>query len=141
MSKELFTVKSISQLHQLSGIESPTHPLISVINVSQTETFEENIGIRGCLDLYVIGLKDKNCGNQYGRNHYDFDEGVLFFYAPNQVQTVVKAYRKGEINGWMIVFHADLIRTTNLGKIIGNYNFLITLSMRHCIYQKQSKVL
>lgn len=120
---EIMTIKSISQLHQLSGIQSPTHPLISVIDISQTETLEEHVGFRGCLDLYIIGLKDSSCGNQYGRNHYDFDEGVLFFYAPNQVQTVVKAYRKGEIKGWMIVFHVDLIRNTQLGKTIDKYNF------------------
>jgi len=123
MQSEIITIKSISHLHQLSGIESPTHPLISIIDVSQTETLEEHVGIRGCLDLYVIGLKDSSCGNQYGRNHYDFNEGVLFFYAPNQVQTVMKAYKKGEIKGWMIAFHADLIRNTQLGKTIDKYNF------------------
>lgn len=120
---EIFTIKSISQLHHLNGLDSPTHPQISVIDVSQTETMKGQIGIRACMNLYVIGLKDSSCGNQYGRNHYDFDEGVLFFYAPNQVQTVVKAYEKGEIQGWMIVFHPDLIRNTHLGKTIDQYNF------------------
>jgi len=123
MQSDIITIKSISQLHQLSGMESPTHPLISVIDVSQTEILEAHMGIRACLDLYVIGLKDSSCGNQYGRNHYDFDEGVLFFYAPNQINTVVKAYKKGEVNGWMIVFHPDLIRNTQLGKTIDQYNF------------------
>ena len=119
----MLSVKSITELHQLTGLKSPSHPLISVIDVSQTEVLEEHVGTRGCHDLYVIGLKDKSCGHQYGRNHYDFDEGVLFFYAPNQVQTVLSAYSKGDIKGWMIVFHSDLIRTTNLGKTIGNYSF------------------
>ncbi len=123
MPTEIITIKSINELHQFSQLESPTHPLISVIDVSQTETLKEHVGIRSCLDLYIIGLKDSSCGNQYGRNHYDFNEGVLFFYAPNQIQTVVKAYRKGEIKGWMIAFHADLIRNTQLGKTIDKYNF------------------
>lgn len=123
MPTEIITIKSINELHQFSKLGSPTHPLISIIDVSQTERLEEHIGIRSCLDLYIIGLKDSSCGNQYGRNHYDFNEGVLFFYAPNQVQTVVKAYRKGEIKGWMIAFHADLIRNTQLGKTIDKYNF------------------
>ena len=123
MQSEIITIRSVSQLHQLNGIETPTHPLISVIDISQTETLEEHIGFRGCLDLYVIGLKDSSCGIQYGRNHYDFDGGVLFFYAPGQVQTVVRAYRKGEIQGWMIVFHPDLVRNTHLGKTIDKYHF------------------
>jgi len=123
MQSKIITIKSVSQLHQLSGLESPTHPLISVIDVAQTETLEEQVGVRGCSDLYVIGLKDSSCGNQYGRNHYDFDEGVLFFYAPNQVNTVVSTYKKGEVKGWMIVFHPDLVRNTQLGKTIDKYNF------------------
>ncbi len=123
MHSKIIAIKSVSQLHHLSGVERPTHPLISVIDVSQTETLEEQVGVRACTDLYVIGLKDSSCGNQYGRNHYDFDEGVLFFYAPKQVNTVVKAYKKGEVKGWMIIFHPDLIRNTQLGKTIDNYNF------------------
>lgn len=123
MRSEIISIKSISQLHQWNGFESPNHPLISVIDVSQTEILEEHVGIRSSSDLYVIGLKDRSCGNQYGRNHYDFDEGVLFFYAPNQVQSFLRAYKKGEVKGWMIVFHPDLIRNTPLGKRIDTYNF------------------
>ncbi|MEO0899819.1 MAG: helix-turn-helix domain-containing protein [Bacteroidota bacterium] len=123
MRPEIFSIKSVSHLHQWNGFESPTHPLISVIDVAQTEMREEHVGIRSSSDLYVIGLKDRSCGNQYGRNHYDFDEGVLFFYAPNQVQTTGKAYPKGKVKGWMIVFHPDLIRNTQLGKTIDTYNF------------------
>lgn len=123
MQSEIITVRSISKLHQLNGFESPTHPLISVIDVSQIETLQEHVGIRSCLDLYVIGLKDGSCGNQYGRNSYDFNEGVLFFYAPNQVQTVIKAHKKGKVKGWMIIFHSDLVRNTPLGKTIDTYNF------------------
>lgn len=123
MRSEIITIKSISELHEMNGFQSPSHPLISVIDMTQVEILEAYIGIRSCLDLYVIGLKDRSCGNQYGRNHYDFNEGVLFFSAPNQVQTITHAHKRGEINGWMIIFHTDLIRNTPLGKNIDKYNF------------------
>lgn len=123
MQSEIIAIESISKLHQISGFDSPTHPLISVIDMSQVEVLEERLGHRICLDLYVIGLKDRSCGNQYGRNSYDFDEGVLFFSAPNQVQVIEVAHKKGEVNGWMIIFHADLIRNTALGKMIDKYHF------------------
>lgn len=123
MDREIIRIASISQLHQLSGIASPTHPLISIIKVEDTEVLEEQVGTRGIMNMYVIGLKDASCGNQYGRNHYDFEEGVLFFYAPNQVQTVMRAQKKGEVHGWMIIFHPDLIANTPLGKTIDQYRF------------------
>ncbi len=59
----------------------------------------------------------------YGRNRYDFDEGVMIFTAPNQVQQVTKAQKLNEIKGWMLFFHPDLIRNTSLRKNIDNYKF------------------
>lgn len=138
MKVEIVAVKSISELHRFNGLKGPTHPLISVIDVAQTETLEEHIGLRSCLDLYVIGLKDGSCGNQYGKNNYDFDNGVLFFYSPKQVQTIVSSYKKGEVNGWMIIFHPDLIRNTPLAKTIDQYNFF-TYAVHEALHLSESE--
>lgn len=138
MQSEIITVKSLSKLHEMSGFDSPTHPLISVLDFSEIEIPEEHVGVRTCLDLYVIGLKDKSCGNQYGRNHYDFNEGVLFFYGPNQIQTVAESYKKGEVNGWMIIFHADLIRNTPLGVMIDKYHFF-SYSVHEALHLSESE--
>ncbi|MAX71179.1 MAG: AraC family transcriptional regulator [Flavobacteriaceae bacterium] len=123
MSNEIQHIKSISQLHEMQGFSNPTHPLISIVDVSQWEIPEEWIGFKSTTDLYSIALKDKSCGMQYGRNSYDFDEGVLIFTAPNQVQSITKAQKLNEINGWMLFFHPDLIRNTPLGKTIDQYQF------------------
>lgn len=123
MSENIFYIKSISHLHELSGLEKPTHPLISIIDFSQLKHVEFEIGTKISSSLYVIGLKDKSCGLQYGRNSYDFDEGVLYFTAPDQIQSVNESTENNEINGWMLSFHPDLIRNTALGKTIDNYNF------------------
>lgn len=123
MKDEVFHIKSISHLHELIGFDKPTHPLISIVDVSQLETKQEQVGLRFTSSLYAIGLKDKSCGLQYGRNSYDFDEGVMYFTAPNQIMEVGRAQKKNEIKGWVINFHPDLIRNTPLGKIIDNYSF------------------
>ena len=68
-------------------------------------------------------MKDRSCGLQYGRNTYDFDEGVLFFSAPDQVQSVTEAQEVNQVQGWMLFFHPDLIRNTPLGKTIDTYKF------------------
>lgn len=123
MSNEIFNIESVSHLHELIGFDKPTHPLISITDVSQLEIPEENVGLKLTSSLYAIGLKDKSCGLQYGRNAYDFNEGVMYFTAPGQIQEVGKAQKKNEINGWVINFHPDLIRNTSLGKIIDSYKF------------------
>lgn len=123
MSEEILNIKSIAQFHELMNFPKPTHPLISIIDVSNMEIKEEWIGKKMTSDLYTIALKDKSCGLGYGRNHYDFDEGVLIFTAPNQVMSVEKAQRLNEIKGWMIYFHPDLIRNTTLGSTIDDYSF------------------
>lgn len=123
MKQDIQNIKSISQLHQIFGFDKPTHPLISIIDVSKWEIPEQFIDVKYTSELYTIGLKDKSCGLQYGRNNYDFDEGVLIFTAPNQVQSVSKAQQLDEIKGWMLFFHPDLIRNTALGQNIDEYGF------------------
>lgn len=123
MKQEIINIKSISQLHQIFGFEKPTHPLISIVDVSKWEIPEKFVDVKYTSELYTVGLKDKSCGLQYGRNSYDFDEGVMIFTAPNQVQSVSKTQQLDEIQGWMLFFHPDLIRNTPLGQIIEDYGF------------------
>ncbi|WP_157306241.1 helix-turn-helix domain-containing protein [Chitinophaga tropicalis] len=121
--EDIIRIKSISQLHEMMGFTKPTHPLISILDTSKWEIGKEWVGVKATSDLYTIGLKDKSCGLEYGRNSYDFGEGVMIFTAPNQVVRTRKAQMIGEISGWMLFFHPDLIRNTPLGKNIENYHF------------------
>jgi AraC-like DNA-binding protein len=114
---------SISELHQIKRLEQPLHPLISIIDVSKIAYGEEVLGVKISSSLYCIALKDKISGFSYGRNHYDFNEGVLMFTAPNQALTINETQQIGEVNGWMLYFHPDLIRNTSLGKRIDEYSF------------------
>ena len=71
----------------------------------------------------MISLKDKSCGVEYGRKSFDFDEGVMAFSAPGQVYTTTKPIAKSQIQGWMLYFHPDLVRNTNLGNQMDDYSF------------------
>ena len=121
MSNEVIHIKSISELHRALGLEPPQHPLITLIDVQSVNLPEMDPDQRMIADYYMISMKDGNCGMQYGRNYYDFEEGVLVFTAPNQVisgggeNTVTK--------GWMLFFHPDLIRGSNLGANMSKYSF------------------
>jgi AraC-like DNA-binding protein len=123
MADSIIQVTSISQLHQMLGFEKPKHPLVSVIDASKFKTPKEVVGHKIVSDLYWVALKDKSCGFQYGRNHYDFDEGVLIFTAPKQVMSSTEEVNEGDSRGWMLFFHPDLIRQSHLGQHIDQYSF------------------
>ena len=120
MSDSILHIKTIGQLHDLLGYDKPKHPLITVIDVEKLEVPAEMMQQRMTGDLYIIMMKDGDCGLQYGRNHYDFEEGVLTFIAPNQV---VASDGPVSATGWMLFFHPDLIRRSNLGTTIDDYTF------------------
>lgn len=123
MSEPILKISSISELHALLGLPKPKHPLISLIDTSQFEVTAAQVGHKVIIDFYMISLKDKSCGAEYGRNQLDFDEGVMAYAAPGQVYTHTREVKKGEITGWMLYFHADLIRKTHLSHVVEEYSF------------------
>lgn len=123
MEKEIIKISSISEMHQMLGFPKPKHPLISLIDTADLTVPHKAIGTKTVSDLYMISIKDGNCGMDYGRNSFDFEEGVMVFSAPGQVYTTRREINPGDIEGWMLYFHPDLIRKTHLGEIIDDYSF------------------
>lgn len=123
MKGDIVKIGSISEMHEFLGYAKPRHPLISLLDTSELTVAESAVGCRSVSNLYMIAVKDKNCGVEYGRNSFDFDEGVMVFSAPGQVYTTTREIKKGDIQGWMLYFHPDLIRNTHLGDIIDDYSF------------------
>ena len=75
-------------------------------------------------NLYSIWVKKGLKGHlPYGRQTYDFSEGVIGFKAPGQVFTIEESLDISELTGWMLVFHPDLITKYPLGKKMVSYGF------------------
>ncbi len=123
MSEDIIRVTSISQLHTYVGFSKPKHPQITLLDASKLDVTDKVVGAKIVYDFYMISLKDNNCSVEYGRNAFDFDEGVMVFSAPGQVFTPTKAVDQGDMNGWVLLFHPALIRNTHLGNHIDNYSF------------------
>lgn len=123
MGAEIKHIRSISELHESMGCDKPKHPLITLLDNSNYEVTEDQVGSKSATDMYMIAIKDSNCGVDYGRNSLDFSEGVMVFSAPGQVYTKRSPVKAGDIQGWTLYFHPDLIRNTHLGEIIDEYSF------------------
>ncbi|WP_299681225.1 AraC family transcriptional regulator [uncultured Tenacibaculum sp.] len=126
MSNEIVRIESVTQLFDAFDFNKPTHPLIGIIDVKKIDELPQEIksqyeGVKMSSELYSIILKDGDCGMHYGRNKYDFEEGVLSFIAPNQV--ITSNSHTPSTYGFMLVFHPSLIRNFDLGKKINSYNF------------------
>ncbi len=123
MSDQIFEIKSISQAHEIFGLPKPKHPLVSLLDVKQIDKSKFPIGTRISNGFYTIWLKDTSCGVQYGRNHFDFDSGVMVFTAPGQVMSVIEEPDSANDRGWILSFHPDLIRKSPLGEKIDSFTF------------------
>ncbi|WP_421944243.1 helix-turn-helix domain-containing protein [Pedobacter sp.] len=118
-------IKSITEFHRVRGLPKPEHPLISLIDFSKMKR-PANIGeTNWMLDFYQISIKrGMDFKMKYGQQDYDFDEGVMFFLAPNQVFRIEhdpKATTKQ--SGYMLLIHPDFLWNTTLAKTITQYEF------------------
>lgn len=97
------------------------HPLVSVVDLSKANP---RSGSKMYFGFYTIFLKDVKCGDMvYGRHTYDYQEGTLVFLAPGQVAGINSNGEIYQPKGYALVFHADLIHGTSLGRHIQEYTF------------------
>lgn len=125
-STPLVKVNSISEFHKFRGLKPPLHPLVSLIDYSTVKYFPEYNHVSWLLGYFSISIKKDVPGKyRYGQMEYDFDEGVMSFFAPNQILNV--AYLESDPNkkpsGWILLIHPDFIWNTPLAKRIKEYSF------------------
>lgn len=140
--KEVFHIKSISDMHDIFGLSKPKHPLVSIIRFKNAQIKPEYHHIRCSFGMYCISQKNETDGSMgYGRNSYDFQEGSMLFIKPGQVLSYDGHQSSAEDPGWALLFHPDLIRKSELGKTIENYSFFsydITEALHLSDEEKQS---
>ena len=114
-------------LHMLLRVPPPKHPLISVIDLSRLNNLEQSKDIKDAkvaCSFYSITLKQLKSGSlQYGRKQLDFQEGSLFFSAPEQVGVLQNPVFEECKYNWALFFHPDLIHGTPFSAKISGYSF------------------
>ncbi len=117
---EMRRFETITEYNAFNNNET-LHPLVSVVDLSKADP---RTGSRMYFGFYTIFLKDVKCGDLvYGRNTYDYQEGTLVFMSPGQVAGVNSNGELYQPKGYALVFHADLVHGTSLGKHIQDYSF------------------
>jgi AraC family transcriptional activator of pobA len=117
-------IKSITEGHRIMGLPSPDHPLISVLNYSAMQLPPDRTEMSVILDFYYISMK-RGFSNKlfYGQQTYDFDEGMMYFVAPNQILRGSGPSAGDDLSGWVLLVHPDFLWGTSLAKNIRKYEF------------------
>ncbi|TDS14964.1 helix-turn-helix domain-containing protein [Sphingobacterium paludis] len=121
-------IRSISEFHRLLGLREPLHPLISIIDVTELKLQENAIWDQFTVDFYSISIKKNiQAKVRYGRQHYDFDKGVMNYFSPKQIQSFDMETTQQFIQecgqGWMLLLHPDFLAGHPLAQEIRNYGF------------------
>lgn len=112
--------ETIDSFNKEFGMET-LHPLVHVAEMGKSP----KVQVEGshCFNFYSVYLKDSPCGKiMYGRNYYDYQDGTLLFLAPMQV-VKVEDPTDGTEEGWVLMFHPDLLRGTQLGQNLKRYTY------------------
>lgn len=122
---QVHRVHSIAEFHKMKGLPSPQHPLISLFDYASFECSKEINHKNFVFDFYHISIKRSiGAKYKYGQNNYDFDDGVMFFIAPNQVFGIEKIEEIATTrSGWILMVHPDFLWNTPLAATIKKYEF------------------
>lgn len=110
----------------LEYVQAPKseHPLLSVLSI--TNDFVKQMRRSSppiTYSCYSISFKRVLSGSlSYGRTKYDFSNGAMVFMSPRQIMQWDEDTEL-EQNGFIITFHEDFIRGTELSTTIKNYGF------------------
>ncbi|MEM9981270.1 MAG: helix-turn-helix transcriptional regulator [Bacteroidota bacterium] len=120
------SIKTISDLHRFNNIAPPEHPLISLIDYSTIMPTPSGNELKWIQSFYSISLKRNVVGKyRYGQQSYDFDEGLMTFFAPEQVIAVqlIEEAVTSHPSGWILAIHPDFFFGTSLATSIKKYPF------------------
>ena len=135
-------LKTISDLHRFNRIPPPEHPLISLIDYSSITPNADTDELRWIQEFYTISIKRNVIGKyRYGQQSYDFDEGLMTFFSPEQVislQLIAEDTSTHRASGWILAIHPDFFFATTLAKNIKKHLFF-NYSVREALFLSEKE--
>ncbi|MEM9920092.1 MAG: helix-turn-helix transcriptional regulator [Bacteroidota bacterium] len=142
MSKSKITVlKTVSDLHRFNRIAPPEHPLISMLDYKLIRPVPQDNELKWLQKFYSISLKRNVVGKyRYGQQSYDFDEGLMTFFSPEQVISVQLTEENITVppSGLILAIHPDFLFGTSLAQGIKKYPFF-NYSVREALFLSEKE--
>jgi AraC-like DNA-binding protein len=116
-------MESLTDVHRMFGLPNPKHPLISLMNATNTQIVATRSAGPHVLNYYKISYKPKFSGKlRYGQSYYDFDEGGLLFAAPGQI-IGHNDNNEAVCSEYVLIIHPDFLLNYAIAKKIRLYGF------------------
>ncbi|MFK8101167.1 MAG: helix-turn-helix domain-containing protein [Saprospiraceae bacterium] len=134
-------LKTISDLHRFNNMSPPAHPLISLLDYSKINPTPQNNELRWIQQFYTISIKRNVAGKyRYGQQSYDFDEGLMTFFSPEQLISVQLTAEDATSSpsGWILAIHPDFLFGNLLATNIKKYSFL-NYSVREALFLSEKE--
>jgi len=113
--------KSITELHEKSGFETPKHPLLSLMTCKELMTYSVGED-KFTGDFYMVALKKIKSGYVlYGKTKYDHSNGSTVFMKPRQIIEVSNVQFAEK--GFVMFFHEDYLSGHPLFEQIKKYGY------------------
>lgn len=113
--------KSITELHEKSGFETPKHPLLSLMTCQELMTYSVGED-KFTGDFYMVALKKIKSGYVlYGKTKYDHINGSTVFMKPRQIIEVSNVQFAEK--GFVMFFHEDYLSGHPLFEQIKKYGY------------------
>lgn len=137
---EIRQLNTIADFHRLVQLPPPAHPLISLIDHSKIKHEEGISEVRWVQKFYTFALKKDAVGKfRYGQQAYDFDEGLMTFFSPEQTISLQIMEDVGKMpSGWILAVHPDFLLGTPLAQHIHKYPFL-KYSVKEALFLSESE--
>ncbi|WP_299529554.1 AraC family transcriptional regulator [Ulvibacterium sp.] len=136
------TLNTISDLHRFNRLSPPEHPLISLLDYSKIRPTPVNNELKWIQRFYTISIKRNVSGKyRYGQQSYDFDEGLMTFFSPEQVisvQLIEADATTHKPSGWILAIHPDFLFGTSLARNIIKYPFF-NYSVREALFLSEKE--
>jgi AraC family transcriptional regulator, transcriptional activator of pobA len=134
-------LKTITDLHRFNNIAPPNHPLISLFDYSETKPIPVDGKLKWTQEFYTISIKRNVAGKyRYGQESYDFDEGLMTFFSPEQVISVelIEEDMKTHPTGWILAIHPDFLFGTSLATKMKKYPFM-NYSVKEALFVSENE--
>lgn len=124
MKTNYIHIETIPELFGFFHLKKPSNPLVAIINpkeIKRTQpTFEKRYYTLG---FFSITLKGNSPGVFFKKQNFNFNHGILSFTKPNQNLSIVNTDSFNDNDGWILVFHNDLLKNSPLHDKITSYRF------------------
>lgn len=145
-TSDINRLKSITDLHRFNQLPPPEHPLLSLIDYSLISPTPDGNELKWIQEFYTVSIKRNVVGKyRYGQQLYDFDEGLMTFFAPEQVisvQLMESDMTDHPPTGWILAIHPDFLFGTSLADGIKKQPFF-NYSVKEALFlsEKEEQVI